>query len=131
MNQKNTTKIVINSQTFELLINNCEPLKANNPEGPKRLNKDALNNCLNFQIQSLAASVVKRAALGINREFKKRGWDGQVIAQIHDQLIIKIKKELAEEAKWVVKEIMETTTQLPGVTLKAPPEIAKNFRDGH
>jgi len=26
---------------------------------------------------------------------------------------------------------MENTTHLPGVTLKAPPEIAKNFRDGH
>jgi len=93
--------------------------------------KNALNNCLNFQIQSLAASVVNRAALAINREFKNRGWDGQVIAQIHDQLIIKVKEELAKEAAEVVKHIMETTTQLPGVTLKAPPEIAKNFRDGH
>jgi DNA polymerase-1 len=93
--------------------------------------RNALNNCLNFQIQSLAASVVNRAALAINKEFKKRGWDGQVIAQIHDQLIIKVKEELAHEAAEVVKYIMETTTQLPGVTLKAPPEIAKNFRDGH
>jgi len=93
--------------------------------------RNALNNCLNFQIQSLAASVVNRSALAINREFKKRGWDGQVIAQIHDQLIVKVKEELAEEAAQVVKHIMETTTELPGVTLKAPPEIAKNFRDGH
>jgi DNA polymerase I-like protein with 3'-5' exonuclease and polymerase domains len=93
--------------------------------------KNALNNCLNFQIQSLAASVVNRAALNINREFKRRNWDGQVIAQIHDQLIISITKDLVEEAKWIVKDIMENTTKLPGVTLKAPPEIAKNFRDGH
>ena len=42
-----------------------------------------------------------------------------------------MKEELAEEAAQVVKHIMETTTELPGVTLKAPPEIAKNFRDGH
>jgi DNA polymerase I-like protein with 3'-5' exonuclease and polymerase domains len=93
--------------------------------------KNALNNCLNFQIQSLAASVVNRAALAINREFKRRNWDGQVVAQIHDQLIIKVAEELAHEAAQVVKHIMETTTQLPGVTLKAPPEIAKNMRDGH
>ena len=93
--------------------------------------RNALNNCLNFQIQSLAASVVNRAALAINKEFRRRDWDGKVIAQIHDQLIIKVKDELAHEAAEVVKYIMETTTQLPGVTLKAPPEIAKNFRDGH
>ena len=93
--------------------------------------KNALNNCLNFQIQSLAASVVNRAALAINREFKKRGWDGQVIAQIHDQLVVKVKEELVEEAALVVKDLMENTTHLPGVTLKAPPEIAKNFKEGH
>lgn len=93
--------------------------------------KNALNNCLNYQIQSLAASVVNRAALAINREFKKRGWKGQVVAQIHDQLVIKIDENLAEEVKPVVQHIMETTTQLPGVTLKAPPELAKNLRDGH
>ena len=93
--------------------------------------KNALNNCLNFQIQSLAASVVNRAALAINRELKRRGWEGRVIAQIHDQLIIKVKEELVYEAAEVIKHIMETTTKLPGVTLKAPPEIAKNFRDGH
>jgi DNA polymerase I len=93
--------------------------------------RNALNNCLNFQIQSLAASVVNRAALAINKYFRNRGWDGIVIAQIHDQLIIKIREDLVDEAAEVVKYIMETTTQLPGVTLKAPPEIAKNFRDGH
>ena len=93
--------------------------------------KNALNNCLNFQIQSLAASVVNRAARAINNEFKVRNWDGQVVAQIHDQLVIEVREELAHEAAQVVKHLMETTTQLPGVTLKAPPEIAKNLRDGH
>jgi len=93
--------------------------------------KNALNNTLNFQIQSMAASVVNRAALAINRELKRRGWEGRVIAQIHDQLIIKVREDLVHEAAEVIKHIMETTTKLPGVTLKAPPEIAKNFRDGH
>jgi hypothetical protein len=27
--------------------------------------------------------------------------------------------------------LMELTTQLPGVTLKAPPQIANNFAEGH
>jgi hypothetical protein len=26
---------------------------------------------------------------------------------------------------------MENTTKLPGVTLKAPPEIADNWKEGH
>jgi hypothetical protein len=31
----------------------------------------------------------------------------------------------------IVQELMENTTILPGVTLKAPPEIANNWKDGH
>jgi DNA polymerase-1 len=90
-----------------------------------------LNNCLNFQIQSLAASVVNRAALAINKEFRRRDWDGIVIAQIHDQLIVEIEQDRIEEFIPIVKYIMENTTTLDGVTLKAPPEIATNFLDGH
>jgi DNA polymerase I-like protein with 3'-5' exonuclease and polymerase domains len=93
--------------------------------------KNALNNCLNFQIQSFAASVVNRAALAINRAFKERGWDAQVIAQIHDQLVMEVAEEHIEEAAKIVQHIMQTTTQPPGIILKAPPEIAINLRDGH
>lgn len=93
--------------------------------------KNAMNSCLNYQIQSLAASVVNRSALEINRAFIKHGWEGKVIAQIHDQLIIKVDKSFAKEAALVVQQLMENTTKLPGVTLKAPPSISENFRDGH
>jgi len=30
-----------------------------------------------------------------------------------------------------VQSIMESTTKLPVVTLKAPPEIADNWKEGH
>jgi DNA polymerase I-like protein with 3'-5' exonuclease and polymerase domains len=50
---------------------------------------------------------------------------------VHDQLIINIPEENAEEVAKMVQYLMENTTVLEGVTLKAPPAIAKNFRDGH
>lgn len=93
--------------------------------------KNAYNASLNFQIQSLAASIVNRSALMINRELKKRGWDGQVLAQIHDQLIIEIDETKSEESMYIIKDIMENTTKLNGVTLKAPPALSNNFLDGH
>jgi DNA polymerase I-like protein with 3'-5' exonuclease and polymerase domains len=46
-------------------------------------------------------------------------------------LIINVAEEDAEMFAPIVREIMETTTILPGVTLKAPPEISVNWRDGH
>ena len=93
--------------------------------------RNGLNNCLNFQLQSLAAAVVNRAALVINRKAKELGIDACVQAQVHDQLIINCDEKDVEMFAPIVQEIMETTTQLPGVTLKAPPEISDNWRDGH
>ena len=93
--------------------------------------RNGLNNCLNYQLQSLAAAVVNRAAVVINRKLKEMGVDGCVQAQVHDQLIINVPEEDAARVAPIVREIMETTTQLPGVVLKAPPEISDNWRDGH
>jgi len=93
--------------------------------------RNGLNNTLNFQLQSLAAAVVNRAAVQINRKAKELGFDAIVQAQIHDQLIINVAEDQAEAFAPIVQEIMETNLVLPGVTLKAPPEIANNFRDGH
>ena len=93
--------------------------------------RNGLNNCLNFQLQSLAASVVNRAALKINRKAKELGIDAIVQAQVHDQLIINVREDQAKDFAPVVQHIMETNLILPGVTLKAPPEISNNWRDGH
>lgn len=93
--------------------------------------RNGINNCLNFQLQSLAAAVVNRAAIQINRKAKELGVDGRVQAQIHDQLIINVREDQAEMFMPYVQQLMELTTQLPGVTLKAPPQIANNFAEGH
>lgn len=93
--------------------------------------RNGMNNTLNFQIQSLAASIVNRAALQINRRAKELGVDAIVQAQIHDQLVINVRQDQAEMFAKEVQRLMETTTTLPGVDLIAPPEIADNLRDGH
>lgn len=93
--------------------------------------RNGLNNCLNFQLQSLAAAVVNRAALVINRKAQELGIDAKCQAQVHDQLIINVDEKDAEMFAPYVQEIMENTTKLPGVTLKAPPEIANNWAEGH
>jgi len=92
--------------------------------------KKGINNSMNFQIQSMAASIVNRAAIQINRELKKRGIDGYCCAQIHDQLIINVPEYRQDECKVLIQGIMENTTKL-SLDLKAPPEIAINWSDGH
>jgi DNA polymerase I-like protein with 3'-5' exonuclease and polymerase domains len=99
----------------------------------KNLSRDyinGLNNSCNVQIQGLAASIVNRAALAINRKFKELDIRGWVCAQIHDQLVIEVEQEKAEDAAKIVQDLMENTTKL-SIALKAPPALARNLRDGH
>jgi DNA polymerase I-like protein with 3'-5' exonuclease and polymerase domains len=96
----------------------------------KRDYKNGINNSYNVQIQGLAASIVNRAAIAINREFKARGIKGWVCAQIHDQLIMEVEESRAKEAAEIVQDKMENTTKL-NIPLHAHPAICHNWRDGH
>lgn len=92
--------------------------------------KNGLNNSKNFQIQSLAASIVNMAAIEINKELQRRKIDGWVALQIHDQLVINVPEEKAEECRVMIQDIMENNYKL-SIALKAPAEIADNLYDGH
>jgi DNA polymerase I-like protein with 3'-5' exonuclease and polymerase domains len=92
--------------------------------------KNSINNSCNFQIQSMAASIVNRAAIAINREFKAREIKGQVVCNVHDQLIMEVEESRSKEAAEIVQDKMENTTKL-NVPLVALPQIAKNMKEGH
>jgi len=91
---------------------------------------NGLNNSCNFQIQSLSASIVNRAAIQINRRLKEAGINGWVCAQIHDQIITEVEEHRAEEAAKIIQDCMENTTKI-SLPLKAPPSLAHNWKDGH
>ena len=91
---------------------------------------NGVNNSRNVQIQGLAASIVNRAAIAINRKFQELGIKGWVCAQIHDQIICEVEESKSKEAMEIVKDCMENTTKI-SILLKAPPSIAHNWRDGH
>jgi DNA polymerase-1 len=92
--------------------------------------KNCLNNAKNFQIQSLSASIVNRAAIAINRYLKSNNIDGLVIAQIHDQLIVKVPSSQASQVAPIVRQLMEGAFKL-SIPLVAPAEIGTNFADAH
>ena len=92
--------------------------------------KNGINNAKNFQIQGLSASIVNRAAIAINREFKKLNIDGYVTLQIHDQLVMNVPEKEAEKCAKIVQDIMENNYKL-SLKLKAVPQIADNLLEGH
>lgn len=96
----------------------------------RRKFKNGLNNAKNFRIQGLAAHIVNRAMIEIEKEFRQKGIDGYVASQIHDQIVCVVKEEHAQQAKDIVRDKMENTTKI-SVPLLAEPQIADNLKDSH
>jgi DNA polymerase I-like protein with 3'-5' exonuclease and polymerase domains len=92
--------------------------------------KNGLNNSKNFQIQSLAASIMNRSAIAIHNEFKEKGLDAYIMLQIHDEFVVNAPVEIAEEVASIVKRHMENTVTIP-TGLIAEPNIAEHFGAGH
>jgi DNA polymerase I-like protein with 3'-5' exonuclease and polymerase domains len=101
---------------------------ANGVTQERRKFKNCLNNSTNFPIQALAAHIVNRAMIAVNREFKRNNVDAYIIAQVHDEVTCVARKEHAEKAKEIVKRCMEDTTKL-SVPLVAEPVVADNWAD--
>lgn len=92
--------------------------------------KNYINNSRNFQIQSLAASITNRACIAISRELKRKGIDGYVCAQIHDQIVVRVPEKHAKQMQKTVQFLMENTYKI-SLQLSAPAEIGDNFYDAH
>jgi DNA polymerase I-like protein with 3'-5' exonuclease and polymerase domains len=96
----------------------------------RRKFKNGLNNAKNFRIQGLAAHIVNRAMIEIEKEFRQKGIDGYVASQIHDQIVCVVREDQAQQAKDIIRDKMENTTKI-SVPLLAEPQIANNLKDSH
>lgn len=90
--------------------------------------KNMLNLAKNYRIQGVAAHVVNRAAIAMNKKFKELGLDAQMIAQVHDELTCISREDQAEQVKAIMKQAMEETT-LIAVPLVAEPLIGNNWSE--
>jgi len=85
-----------------------------------------LNASLNFPIQSMAASIVNRAAIAIMSDFKAQNMNAYIAAQIHDELICRVPVEEVDKAMEIMQTRMENTVKL-SVPLEAIPQAGDNY----
>lgn len=90
--------------------------------------KNQLNNALNFQIQSLAASIVSRAGIAMSKAFKVAGLKAKLALVVHDEYLVHCPKEEEEKVKKIMQECMENTYQI-SVPLVAIPHSAQKYGD--
>jgi DNA polymerase-1 len=63
---------------------------------------------VNTPIQGSAADLIKLAMVNLYDILKVKGLDASIILQIHDELLVEVKEDEAEEVADIVKEAMET-----------------------
>ena len=67
---------------------------------------------MNAPIQGAAADIIKLAMVAVYRRLKKEKLDARLILQVHDELIIEAKEELAGKVEALLKEEMESAVSL-------------------
>lgn len=80
---------------------------------------------INMPIQGLAADIMKLAMINVSKEFSNHA-DVAMLLQIHDEIILEVHEDLADEIAKKAKEIMENVLKL-SVPLIADVNVGDNW----
>lgn len=105
-----------------------EPYIYEQAKKARREFKNYINNGNNIQIQGLAASIVNRASIKINRALRDAHLNAQIVLQIHDELVCICHERDSAKVAAIMQKCMENVYSL-AVPLKAEPQIAKSYGD--
>ena len=90
----------------------------------------AERNAINAPIQGSAADIIKVAMINISKRFAEKGFQSQMILQVHDELNFDVLKTELDEVKAVVKYEMENAVKL-AVPLEVEMDAAENWLLAH
>ncbi|MFW5786971.1 MAG: DNA polymerase I [Halanaerobiales bacterium] len=88
----------------------------------------ARRTAINTPIQGSAADIMKLAMIDVYDELSKNNLNARLLLQVHDELVLEVKKEDLKETAKLLKEKMEKTVSL-NVPLEVDLQIASNWRD--
>ena len=83
---------------------------------------------MNTPIQGTAADIMKIAMIKVYKEIKNKKLKSKIVLQVHDEMMIEAVEEEKEQIKEILKQCMETATNL-NVPLIADISEAKNWYD--
>ena len=81
---------------------------------------------MNSPIQGSAADIIKIAMVRVDKALKAAHIDGEIILQVHDELILEVADADAQRAALILKEEMEKSAEL-SVPLVAEVSMGKTW----
>ncbi len=85
---------------------------------------------INHPIQGSAADIIKKAMIEIYEQMRKKDFQGGIILQVHDELLLEVEASRIDEAKDLVKQIMQKK-YLSEVPLVVNIGTGKNWAIAH
>jgi DNA polymerase I len=90
------------------------------------IRQEAERSAINTPLQGTAADIIKKAMLEVELALEKAGLSGQMLLQLHDELIFEVPRgELGETAR-VVRQVMEGVVRLK-VPLTVDLKVGENW----
>ena len=90
----------------------------------------AERSAINAPMQGTAADIIKRAMLRVDRWLDESGVDALQIMQVHDELVLEVAEDSAEEIARQVAGIMESAAALD-VPLEVDWNLGSNWDEAH
>jgi DNA polymerase-1 len=101
-------------------------LRAKNPQ----VRMEAERQAVNTPVQGSAADLIKRAMIDLHREVRERRMRSRLTLQIHDELLLEVPEAEAEDARTLVKRVMEGALELD-VPLVVDARLGKSWAEVH
>ena len=86
----------------------------------------AEREAVNMPIQGTAADILKLAMIQLHAALQERKLRGRMILQVHDELVLEVPEEEAEETAALVQEVMQNAYPL-AVPLKVEAHIGQHW----
>ncbi|MBQ8481618.1 MAG: DNA polymerase I [Alphaproteobacteria bacterium] len=96
----------------------------------QRLVAFAERAAINAPIQGGAADIVKMAMIRLDNALKESKLDAKLLLQVHDELVVEAKADIADKVAELMKNIMENVVDF-SVKFAAETGIGKNWNDAH
>ena len=90
----------------------------------------AERSAINAPMQGTAADIIKRAMIMVDRWIGESGADARLIMQVHDELVLEVAENAAEDMAVEVEQIMKSAASLK-VPLKVDWDLGSNWDEAH
>ena len=90
----------------------------------------AERTAINAPMQGTAADIIKRAMLAVDAWLQEDEADARLIMQVHDELILEVKKKALKQVTARVSELMSTAAELD-VPLRVDTGTGRNWAEAH